>query len=333
MEISELPRRIIVEKGAINKIGDFVDDLGKKFLVVVDPITKDIAGDFVNKEVDGKLFSISGSTIQDVKKAETEKADCIISVGGGKVIDVGKLTAHNKKIPFISIPTACSHDGIVSKNASIIENGVSKSFSASTPFGLVADLDILSKAPYRLTASGAADIISNYTSVFDWKLAGKYGEEYDEGVAKLALMAADLVSSSTKDIREKSDEGMRNLVWALLYSSMSMTLAGSSSPASGAEHMFSHALDSLGSKGLHGEQVGLGSIIFAYLQGQDWKNIKSLLEEVGAPVTAEKAGISKDLIIEALLKAKDIRKRYTILDKKPVDKKLALEICKATEIL
>ncbi|MBI4163806.1 MAG: iron-containing alcohol dehydrogenase, partial [Candidatus Aenigmarchaeota archaeon] len=307
MEISELPRKVLIDKGAVNKIAGVVSGLGKRVLVVVDPITKDIAGDFVSKQVEGKLFSISGSTIEEVKRAEAEGVDCIISVGGGKVIDVGKLAAHNKKIPFISIPTACSHDGIVSKNASITENNVSKSFSATTPFGLIADLDILSKAPYRLTASGAADIISNYTSVFDWRLAKEQGEEYDEGAAKLALMSAELVSSSVKAIRSKSEGGMRNLVWSLLYSGMSMTLAGSSRPASGAEHMFSHALDSLGSKGIHGEQVGLGAIIFAYLQGQDWKNIKSLLEEVGAPVTAEQAGIGKDLIIEALLKAKDIR--------------------------
>ncbi len=333
MSYSELPRKIVVEKGAVNKIENVIGGLGPEFLVVVDPITKDIAGEAVRKNVGGKLFIISNSTLEEVKRLEAEKADCIISVGGGKVIDVGKLASHNKKIPFISIPTACSHDGIASRNASITVDGKSASFTATTPFAIIADLDILLKAPYRFSAAGAADVISNYTAVFDWRLAKDNGEEYREEAANLALLAADLVSNNTKQIKEKTEKGIYNLVWSLIYSSISMTLAGSSRPASGAEHLFSHALDSLGSKGVHGEQVGLGAIIFACLQGQNWKKIKTTLQELGCPTTAKELDLEQDLLIDALIKSKDIRERYTILNQKPLDKELALKVCKTTGVL
>ncbi|HLD57494.1 MAG TPA: iron-containing alcohol dehydrogenase [archaeon] len=326
---AELPRRVLVEKGAASKIADVVKGLGPKFVVVVDQITKEIAGDAINQKVGGKLFVINNSTMEEVKRLETETADCIISVGGGKVIDVGKLAAHNKKIPFISVPTALSHDGVVSTNASITTNGKFGSHKASTPYGLVVDLDIVKKAPYRLTAAGAADIISNYTALEDWKLSG----EYMEYPGRLALLAADLVSNNADGIKRLEDRALENLSWAIIFSASSMTLAGCSSPASGAEHMFSHALDGLGSKCLHGEQVGLGAIIFAYLQGNDWSKIKDTLKKIGAPITAKEMGLSQDIIIEALLKAKDVRDRHTILSQKPLNKESALKICKTTGIL
>ncbi len=328
-DVIDLPRKIFIGKGVVNKVDEVVEGLGSDFLVVVDTITKTIAGEDVSKKVKGKLFVIENSTLGEVKRLEKENADCIISVGGGKVIDVGKLAAHNKKIPFISVPTACSHDGIVSTNASIVTDGKSKSYKASTPYGLIADLDILKKAPYRLTAAGAADVISNYTALEDWKLSGQYVEY----AGKLALLAADLVSDNVEGIRKLEYKALENLVWAIIFSASSMTLAGSSSPASGAEHMFSHSLDSLGSKGLHGEQVGLGSVIFAYLQGQDWGKIKKVLEGVGAPTTAKEIGLDQNLVVEALVKAKSIRDRYTILNQKSLDKELALKVCKITGVV
>jgi glycerol-1-phosphate dehydrogenase [NAD(P)+] len=60
------------------------------------------------------------------------------------------------------------------------------------------------------------------------------------------------------------------LLQALLLSGISMVLAGSSAPASGAEHLFSHMLDMRRHvagepTGLHGAQVGVGTLITAAL--------------------------------------------------------------------
>ena len=55
---------------------------------------------------------------------------------------------------------------------------------------------------------------------------------------------------------------------------MAMSMVNSSRPASGSEHMFSHALDKIAPNiGLHGQKCGIGSIMMAKLQGQDWKKI------------------------------------------------------------
>ena len=54
-----------------------------------------------------------------------------------------------------------------------------------------------------------------------------------------------------------------------------MSIAGSSRPASGSEHMFSHALDRIAPKpALHGEQCGVGTIMMMYLHGGNWQTVQ-----------------------------------------------------------
>jgi glycerol-1-phosphate dehydrogenase [NAD(P)+] len=101
----------------------------------------------------------------------------------------------------------------------------------------------------------------------------------------------------------------------IIISGISMSVAGSSRPTSGSEHMFSHALDVIApGKALHGEQCGVGCIMMMYLHGGDWMRIRTALQKIGAPTSAKELGISNEKVIEALVTAHKIRKdRFTIL--------------------
>ena len=116
---------------------------------------------------------------------------------------------------------------------------------------------------------------------------------------------------------------------------MAISIAGYSSPASGSEHKFSHALDMIAPKpALHGEQCGVGTIMMMYLQGGDWQNIKSVLEKVNAPTTAKELGIDEEYIIEALIQAHNIRKeRYTILGDRGLTREAAENIALKTHVI
>ena len=51
-----------------------------------------------------------------------------------------------------------------------------------------------------------------------------------------------------------------------------------------------------------------------YLHGGNWQQIRDALRMIGAPVTARELGIPDQYIIEALVRAAEIRpERYTIL--------------------
>ena len=92
--------------------------------------------------------------------------------------------------------------------------------------------------------------------------------------------------------RPKRDlEGMTLLGTALLLNGISMSICGSSRPASGSEHLISHALDSVSKRPrLHGLQVGVATYLMSLLSEQvrtpDASRPSSTLPDSGAPSPA-----------------------------------------------
>jgi glycerol-1-phosphate dehydrogenase [NAD(P)+] len=283
---------------------------------------------------------VSSPTLWNVRavemKIKKKKPKLVLGIGGGTKIDIAKLSAARCEVPYFSIPTTASHDGIASPLASI--KGLGKPFSAmaQSPMAIIADTDVIIKSAQRLTASGCGDVIAKVTAVRDWKLAHKAkGEYYGAYAASLALMSAKLVMESADLIKPNDEEGLRVLLEALISSGVAMAIAGSSRPGSGAEHMFSHALDSITPHcALHGEQCGVGTIMMAYLHGLDWKRIQNKLKTVGAPTTAKELGVKPDDIVRALVKAREVRpERYTILDEKTLDEETARKVAETAEVI
>ena len=125
------------------------------------------------------------------------------------------------------------------------------------------------------------------------------------------------------------------IVEGLISAGVASCIAGSSRPCSGAEHLVSHALDKFApGVGLHGEKCGLGSIMMAKLQGQDWKKIVKALKNVGAPTTAKQIGLKPDVVIKALMIAQDLRpERYTILKEIKMTEKRAQNLAKSVKVI
>jgi glycerol-1-phosphate dehydrogenase [NAD(P)+] len=198
------------------------------------------------------------------------------------------------------------------------DQGTRHSIAAEPPLAVVADTEILADAPWELTTAGCADIISNYTAVLDWRLARRLKNvSYSEYGAALSEMTAEILVDNADSVRPGLEESAWVVVKALVSSGVAMSIAGSSRPASGAEHLFSHQLDRIApGTALHGHQAGVGSIVTAYLHGGEsgmWRNIRDALESIDAPTNADELGVTEDQVIEALTTAHEIRDRYTIL--------------------
>jgi glycerol-1-phosphate dehydrogenase [NAD(P)+] len=207
---------------------------------------------------------------------------------------------------------------------------------AQSPLAIIADTEVIAQAPWRSVVSGCGDVIAKFTAVKDWRLAHTdKGEYYGEYAASLALMSATLVAENASSIRHGNEEGLRVLLEALISCGVSMSIAGSSRPCSGSEHLFSHALDMIQSSGaMHGEQCGVGSIIMSYLYRANWRRIKETLKTVGAPTTAAKLGVEDDDVVKALEMAATIRpERYTILQKLNLNCEACEKVAKATEVI
>ena len=268
------------------------------------------------------VLQIKSMTIKEMitieEKIESSKPQVLLGVGGGTVIDMAKISAGSINIPFISVPTTVSHDGIASPLASIKGSDKPYSILTQAPLAIIADTEVIAQAPWRFVVSGCADVIAKYTAVKDWKLAHlKVNEYYGEYAASLALMSAKLITQNAQLIASQNDEGLRVLLEALISCGVAMSIAGSSRPCSGSEHLFSHALDRVNSHhALHGEQCGVGSILTAYLYRANWQRIRNTLKQMGAPTTASELGFKDVEVVKALEMAAKIRpERYTILQK------------------
>jgi glycerol-1-phosphate dehydrogenase [NAD(P)+] len=201
---------------------------------------------------------------------------------------------------------------------------------------IVADTSIIIQSDYRFTASGCGDVVAKFTAVRDWELAHKVKNEYyGEYAASLALMSATLVMKNADAIKPGIEEGLRVVLEALISCGVAMSIAGSSRPCSGSEHLFSHALDLVApNTAMHGEQCGVGTIMMAYLYEADWKGIKATLQKTGAPTTAEELGVEPESVVEALVRAGTIRpERYTILEEKRLNHNSAEKLAKATGVI
>jgi glycerol-1-phosphate dehydrogenase [NAD(P)+] len=341
------PRHVLMGGNALDRLGEVVSDLEleNQGVVVVDATTRKLVGERVRSSLAEKGFTAHfyespGPTMKSVQGAlklgRKVGANFYVGAGGGSVIDVAKLAAFEHGPAWVSAPTSASHDGICSGRASMKEHRGSVSVEAKPPAAIVADTDVIQKAPYRMLASGCADVVSNLTAVLDWKLAHRLkGEEYSSFAAVLARTAAEQVIENTQLIKPGIEEACWIAVKSLVVSGVSMAVAGSSRPASGAEHLFGHALDRLApGTALHGETVGVGAILMMHLHGGDWQEIRDALHDINAPTTARELGVPGKKVIQALTTAHTIRpERYTILGESGLTKDAATALCKATGVV
>ena len=341
----ELPRQIVVGDKNIGDLGNFLNSL--KNIKKVSLISGNNVKKIVQKKIEASLVAskIKSSwylaktndekTIFDIeKKVRQSKSELVIGVGGGRSVDVAKMIGFNLNKPFVSLPTSASHDGIASPFVSVKGNKP-HSLVATAPLGVFVDVDIMKRAPTKLLASGCGDLIAKVTAVHDWQLGrDKTGEYYGRYSAELALMSAEFLIKNSARFSKKGLH-IREIVEALISAGVASCIAGSSRPCSGAEHLFSHAVDKLEpGVGLHGEKCGIGTILISKLQGQDWKQIVKTLRNVGAPTTAKEIGLKPKILAKALTIAQSLRpERYTVLKEVNMTEEKAISLAKSTKVL
>jgi glycerol-1-phosphate dehydrogenase [NAD(P)+] len=217
-------------------------------------------------ELSGEGIHADNLNVGYLSERIVDEADILVAVGAGTIHDLTRYVAFEKEIPFISMPTAASVDGFVSTVAAMTWNGMKKTFPAKAPIFVLADTDIFSKAPYRLTASGISDLMGKYTALADWKISHIItGEYFCQRIYELEMEAVKEVESILGEIKSGNEECMGKLMYALLLSGLAMQMIGNSRPASGAEHHISHLWEmsviNEPIDALHGEKVSAGLIL------------------------------------------------------------------------
>ena len=205
--------------------------------------------------------------VGQVAMAFDSGCDFIIGVGSGTINDIGKLLANITGLNYAIVCTAPSMDGFASINSSMIVNGLKGTMDTVCPVAIIADTDILCRAPARLLQAGLGDMLAKYISVCEWRISNLVtGEYYCEEVAQLVRRSVRKCVSLAGGLPARDPETISGIVEGLIMSVIAMNFAGYSRPASGMEHYFSHIWDMrdlyLRREGeLHGIHVGIGTLL------------------------------------------------------------------------
>ena len=339
-----IPAILKVGKGTMENLGTYLKDNEFQNAVIyfgnglIDMFGKDII----------KNLEKSGINILDYMELDTvdindiinlafdidSKAQVILGIGGGKVIDTAKYAAYLRKLPFISIPTSASSDGFSSASASLIVNGRRTSVPARMAYGIVVDTDIIKSAPEKFLYSGIGDMVAKITSLYDWLFESEKGysdmNDFAVMIAKKAVNS--FVRTPFESIRD--DLFLRELVDSLAMSGIANEIAGGSTPTSGSEHLISHALDKMLERPqLHGVQVGIATYLMSKVQNHRYVRVNAIFEKTGFWDYVSTLDLNRDDYEKAIDMAPSIKPhRHTYLHEEQY-RELAKKILREDEVL
>lgn len=348
---------IRVGSGVMQELPGILRDLGASHIfLVADNYTYEAAGRQVEQLLDQaglayhkRVFQTETPLVPNeyalgsVLAAMTSQDDMLLAVGSGTLNDVTKYVSARTGIPYVIAATAPSMDGYASTVAPTILDGFKTTLPAVYPAAIVADVDILKDAPMPMLTAGFGDIIGKFTSLADWRLSHQLnGEYYCPEVAGVIEAAVETCAANAQALAQREPQAIQAMTEALILSGLAMGMVGVSRPASGAEHQMAHywEMDAL-RRGeehpLHGNAVGVGTVLAASLyemaaeylpQGfaaPDKGQILACLQAAGSCADPKELGIRRELCLESLLHAMELRDRFTV--QKLLEQKGKLSLC------
>jgi glycerol-1-phosphate dehydrogenase [NAD(P)+] len=241
-------------------------------------------------------------------KKQSQGASCIVAVGSGTVVDIGKVLAASHNVPYLVVQTADSVNGFADDRSVLLIKGVKRTMPSTWANVLIADSDVLAEAPVEMNASGLADLIAMFTAPADWYLANLLGmdDSYSPTVVALAREQGPALLEAARRVPEADRGALGQIASTLTLSGISMGIAGTTAPCSGMEHAVSHLLEMAAVKAgdeaaLHGLQVGASSVVASLL----WQRV---LDEIAD------GGLERVVVPDAVASESAVRAAFLTVD-------------------
>jgi len=282
-----VPAHYFVGREAVTQLASQLaaEHPGQRVGLVADARTMAVAGDDCAARLGEAGLGVHAHTVPDVAghppacddttlaalEAALPAVDVVVGVGSGVINDLSKWLATERGCPSAIVATAASMNGYAAANIAPAVGGVKTLVRGCAHRVIAADPAVLAAAPAEMTAAGLGDVIAKAVSTADWRINDMlFGEGYSAAVAGIIDRVERRFLADPAQLARGSHEAVSALLDALVYSGCAMTLQGSSMPASGGEHLISHALDMRAmaegiDHDLHGRQVGVATIFVAAL--------------------------------------------------------------------
>ena len=176
------PGRYVQGDNAINCLGDELERLGKKALLIIDsavfhqlqPLIKDSTAGKIELHLQQFGGECCDAEINKmVALGKNHQVDLIVGIGGGKTIDTAKATAHHLRLPVAIVPTIASTDAPCSALSVIYSpDGVWERYLVlpHNPNLVLVDTNIIAKAPVRFLVAGMGDALATWFEAEDCRI-------------------------------------------------------------------------------------------------------------------------------------------------------------------
>jgi len=271
-----------IGRGAVERLPESVKNF-ENILLVADSNTFAVCGERVSNLLGTKIKNIclfvtedllvpDEAAIEAVRAKMTPATDLILGIGSGVINDICKYVSFFAGKSSGIVATAPSMDGFASSGAAMILGGMKVTVTTHAPALIIGDTEVLKNAPAEMIRSGYADIIGKYSALCDWKLSALINGEYlCPEVYDLVKEKTDLIRSLARDIAERKDGAIEELMRDLVLIGVTLTLLSTTRPGSGSEHHLSHFFEITGILEdkpyfLHGTDVGYSTVVTARLR-------------------------------------------------------------------
>lgn len=167
------PGRYIQGPGVADEVGTCAAHLGKRGVLIADPLVMSMIGDRIGKSCEAAGVKLQRLSFDEeltpalverlVSDSSGAGPELIIAAGGGRSIDAGKAVSAHLQCRLISVPTAASNDAPTSKNYVLYDENHRLLAVEHLPFSpayVIVDTALIAKAPASLLRAGIGDAIS-----------------------------------------------------------------------------------------------------------------------------------------------------------------------------
>jgi glycerol dehydrogenase-like iron-containing ADH family enzyme len=308
------PAQVFRGAQLLQQAGSIIARLGTRPLIVggvrsLDAVRPTLQGaleqhSLVSSEVSCKNACTDKSLKRLKQAAAAHKADVVIGVGGGKMLDAAKLLAHQCGLPIVTIPTSAATCAAWTALSNVYTEDGAFQYDVGLPQCpnmLLLDYDIIATAPVRTLIAGIGDALAKW---YEASVSSGHSQQtmIIAAVQQARVLRDILLQKSAEAIANPQSAAWQEVVDATVLMAGVIGGVGGAQCRTVAAHAVHNGLTHLDGNhsSLHGEKVAYGILVQLrleeMLQGSRLavtarQQLTKFYQEIGLPLTLTDLGL------------------------------------------
>jgi glycerol dehydrogenase len=312
--IACFPGKYIQGAGAIFRLEQLVRQFGNKAVLITSSTAgRNLPAEYTESPLSSlihvELFGGECCEEELTRMAESisrEKAQVIIGMGGGKVIDTAKIAADRAGLPVLVVPTIASTDAPCSGCAvTYTADGVFEKvhYQRLNPSVVLVDMHIIAQAPVRFLVAGMGDALATWFEARSCAATSSMNECGGLGTwtgHRLARLCYEVLLEQGVQAKKDNEAGVVSLaLHRIAEANILLSGIGFESGGLASAHAIHNGLTALPETHTfyHGEKVAFGLLAGMHLNGatqDEIQEVYTFCQSIGLPTKLTDLGISPE---------------------------------------